>query len=359
MLSQSHPEWFESSTIVSLQLAKPLRDDLKIEVSSSLVGVKDIFISFDDYISTVVSGLDVEVKLKINDGVMTTIHEPIQVLKISQNKRRWLETISYAGYLDVPAREYTASNADRLREIYSDGVSWGFAALSTAQNLIAPLGRKTIGGLSTNIHGLMADSFIGCVEFLPSSAKRDASVHPAAPKDVLRKWADEQVDLLKNAKVDLLSWCAATVSLFDLGLDPIDTLHCLFNQSGNIIIADLRIIYDMLKTTGIAILKSTIGEAHVEINSSIVSYEHYLCFVPTRNSGFLTLTIDDSLPKYSNSFLGCLWRYTMMRGEVLDVEVRSGIGVSILRMAVDVMIIKIVPSATADAAPVRQAKPFA
>ena len=70
------------------------------------------------------------------------------------------------------------------------------------------------------------------------------------------------------------------------------------------------------------------------------------------NSGFLTLTIDDSLPKYSNSFRGCLWRYTMMRGEVLDVEVRSGIGVSILRMAVDVMIIKIVPSATADAAPV-------
>ena len=70
------------------------------------------------------------------------------------------------------------------------------------------------------------------------------------------------------------------------------------------------------------------------------------------NSGFLTLTIDNSLPKYSNSFRGCLWRYTMMRGEVLDVEVRSGIGVSILRMAVDVMIIKIVPSATADAAPV-------
>jgi hypothetical protein len=347
MLSQSRPDDFESSTIVSLHLTKALLNDHKIEITSSRIGLKNISISFADYISTIVAGLDIRVKLKVNDGVWITIHQPISEINTAHSKRTWLETISYAAYLDVSARDYIGGNADRLQEIRSDDASWGMATLATCVNLPAALGRRTIGGLSTNVHGLMTDSFIGCLEFQPNSAKRDASALPAAPKHALQKWANGQVQLLKSSNVDSLSWCAATVSFYDLGLDPTDILQCLFNKSGNLVIADLRIIYNMLKTTGIAVLKSTLVD-HIETMSSILSYEHYPSFIPVRNSGFLSLQMEGPVPKETNSFLGCLWRYAIVQNEVLEITVKKGVGHSNLGATVDVMLIKIVPLVTAD-----------
>ena len=59
---------------------------------------------------------------------------------------------------------------------------------------------------------------------------------------------------------------------------------------------------------------------HVDFHVQQLSYENYLTFKATTASSFLSLELEGGLPKYPNSFIGCLYRRAQKDGYGLKFE---------------------------------------
>ena len=85
----------------------------------------------------------------------------------------------------------------RLREIRDVEKCYGLAAIDVlGEHGGVFLSGKAVGGL-VNPHSRYGDSFVGIIDHIPSTARRDAG-EMAAPKHCVDTWMSEQIALLKE-----------------------------------------------------------------------------------------------------------------------------------------------------------------
>ena len=121
----------------------------------------------------------------------------------------------------------------RLREIRDGEKCYGVAAIDVlGQHGGVFLSGKAVGGL-VNPHGRHGDSFVGVIDHIPTTARRDAG-EMAAPRHCVDMWMSEQMALLEEAHLSEIESILASYSICDLGYDPKGVLQGLWvrSQSG-------------------------------------------------------------------------------------------------------------------------------
>ena len=224
ILSDQRPQDFgmDISTRVILDL-KPNAgvDPSKVRIPCNVSGQRPFDVPFSDYVAALVSGIDVPISVETN-GVAVEVHDGFPP---SQKWRgRWLRSLSYvpAG-VNAPAERLADLVSPRLREIRDGERCYGLAALRVEH--AAPqdfLCGKAVGGFVT--HDTLG-AFVGLIEHLPNSAKREPG-DIAAPRDAINTWLAEQVSLL-DGRLTVGHCILASYSLCAFDYDPIDVLKRL------------------------------------------------------------------------------------------------------------------------------------
>lgn len=330
------------SSIVTCRLKQPLHNS--VEVKSTIIGKQDLQVALGDYIPSIVAGLDVRVEFQqAGEGSWQTVHHPITSLRAPADIRKWLEKVAFVSYTNDGTQAIIETHYRRLRPVtYNDSI-YGLAAISTSFNpSIRYLGTMTIGGLALPSHG--PDSFIGYMDYQPSSAKRDASNKLSAPPEAIREWADEQIKILKEENIGDLEWCVVTTNLCDFDIDPTEIARIPFLRNGSLIILDLPGVIAMARETGIGILRSgfidhveTHGKIDLDPNAKLL-FNNLPVFRPIKNCSFLNLSIENNIPKNMNCFIGCVYRYALRLDFELKFKIQKAIGQSTY-WPVDLMVI--------------------
>jgi hypothetical protein len=140
------------STRIVLKL-KPnsLAESNNVEIRRNTVGYKPFNVPFEDYLASMVSGLDVKVVFVNSENEGTTVH--VKHDSPEFNAENWLKKISFCNYQDDPnVEKYISSNIQRLRPVIDGkGVRQGFAAISTLGRQPTFLSSATIGGLALGV----------------------------------------------------------------------------------------------------------------------------------------------------------------------------------------------------------------
>ena len=197
-------------------------DPLKMKIRCNILGQEDLNVPFDAYVAALVSGIDVPVSVDM-DGETTQVHKGFP--PDSEDRVEWLQKLSFvaAGVNTRVARLVTPS-ASRLREVREGNTRYGFAAIRTFNTGLCDfLSARTVGGLNTRDEHPSADPFLGVIDYLPRSAKRDPG-EIAAPGSAIETWLTEQVRLLEG-RLSPIESVLASYSLCDFDYDSIDVLQ--------------------------------------------------------------------------------------------------------------------------------------
>jgi hypothetical protein len=124
-----------------------------------------------------------------------------------------------------------------------------------------------------------------------------------------------------------LEWAIATLSLCDLKIDPSDILTVIMSIGGNYIFCTLDGLFDLSKSTGIAVIESSFLN-HIDTWNSVQQFESFPTFRPMANSHFLSIERDGSIPRHPNTLVGCLHRYAKGKGYSLYFEQRPNVATS-------------------------------
>lgn len=317
------------STIVTCTL-KPINGGRPSDWIYKLSTTRTLIVSFVDFVSRLVLGLDVPVDVSVNNADLIRVHEPIsEIINSDEAKFEWLKKITYSKYL-VPSVDLEETSK-RLRPLYLNGTPVGLAALNIKlgqQDLATAGGLSSVGGFLpsgySNLNG--QQTYFGYFEQLPNSAKRDAGTR-VVPRAVLDEWINNQVELLAEQKFQPAERFALTNHLCDFDFDPTPYLLVVFFKGNQAFVLSLDQLFELMKSEPIAIFKFGIMN-HVDIYVQQSTYENYMTLRPTGNSSFLSLELDGGVPKNPNSFIGCLHRRALkenssLRFEVIPTTVRS------------------------------------
>jgi hypothetical protein len=319
----------DTSTIVSCALHEQTLDDQgKIFLHSGVMNEPNLRIKLEDYIAIIAAGLDVSVQLKMGDDEFIEVHRPISTVIAEGDQERWLLKLALSSYRAIEFTEKARRDATRLRPLTSGDQIVGLAAIELSQNAHA-FNVRTVGGLATSISGRASSGFVGFIDFSSGSAKREGRA-VVAPESALTGWANEQFQLLDTTSTDLISWCMATCSFADLGIDPSPRLHALFRNVSGVWILQLSEIYTRLESAPIALMKSGFAN-HLDTLGQQLPFADFLTFIPVKNSNFLSL--EGFLPAIEGqasasspfSFVHCLQRYCEQKGRKLDFELRKDV----------------------------------
>ena len=211
------------STRVRLELKSLARfDHHRIKIPCNILGQEPFFVSFMDYLASLVAGVDVSISLEL-DGVKTKVHEGFPPPK--DRRSQWIRSLSYVpARVNAPADQIADSVSERLTEIRDGETCYGLAALRIDRP--APhdfLTAKAVGGF---VNHDPQGAFVGLIEHLPSSAKREPG-EAAVPREALDRWLSEQVSLLPAGMTPQQN-ILACYSLCHFGYDPIDVLAGIF-----------------------------------------------------------------------------------------------------------------------------------
>ena len=215
----------EISTRIELVLNPRVVSDLtRMRIKRSVIGQEDIYVPFDAYVAALVSGIDVPVSVS-TDSEPTQVHNGFP--PHPRDQEGWLRKLSYASAgANEPANSLVPAIVNRLREIRDDTTIYGLAAISTFR--AGPcdfLSAKSVGGITARDQHYTADAFVGLIEYLPRSAKRDPG-EIAAPRSAIESWLSEQVALLQGHLSPLES-ILASYSLCDFDYDSINVLQAI------------------------------------------------------------------------------------------------------------------------------------
>jgi hypothetical protein len=324
ILSSGRPQDFPStaSTVVKIDLIDGIVPPEGIKITRGHMGETDFHITMSDYLSALVCGIDVDVEFRDADSdTYELLHTSIQNIENAQSKGNWLRKIAFTSYGKTQiSEEEIGILQNRLRFIDNDNRKLGLAAISSSLKQGSTfLSMRTIGGLPTSVHSRGSDQFVGFIDYLPKSAKRDATDMPAASRDVLESWAREQVEILKVENVEPLEWASVTCSLCDMKLDPYEVFRAVIMLGDKAYIQTLQEIFELSKTRGIAVFKASFGD-HIDTHTAQKSYGEYPTLRPLRNSGFLSLERIEGSAKDKFSFIGCLERYAQAQNYAVDIE---------------------------------------
>lgn len=211
------------STRVSLRLKEgTILHDHLVKIKNPRLNSPDIKVTFADYLSAIVAGLDVCVTYINPEGSQTCIH--IDDFFKEENHERWLRQISFCDHQHhrPSFQEYISSNYQRLRPIIENGACHGLAAISTHISDDNFLALHTIGGLATSVHIRHEYHFIGYIDYKPESAQRNSTEGYSVSENVIQSWAVEQMSLLESTDLDEFEQCCVAYGLAHFNQDPID-----------------------------------------------------------------------------------------------------------------------------------------
>ncbi|AMF99379.1 ATP-binding protein [Vibrio harveyi] len=326
LLKNELPNDFRASVSTQVKLhlkLDPFVEGDLVEVKRNLAKTNNLRVSIKNYLSAICAALDVPVKLKINEQDYLRIHSDIRKEK---NHFDWLKKISFADSQSQEVMKLVESSSARLRPIVDNGIWHGLAAISIApDNQQNFLSMRTVGHLASSLHGRSSDDFIGYIDYLPQSAKREGQIYSAS-ESAIRVWANEQVEILKEKGLSDVDRCYLAYSLCHFGVDPIDIGYVIVNKNGELEVYSFEQLAEMSLHQEIAFLKSDYD--HIETHTRIQFLEGKVTIKPLRNSEFLSLRLNDGVPDNENTILGCLFRAIEKLGRTPKIRVEKDVGES-------------------------------
>lgn len=320
------------STIVKLTLDKKYEKWPSVyEVKRNQFQSTNLEVPFSAMLSTIVTGLDVDVYYKEFDTDSICVHHRIDAINF--DKKAWLRELSFADYQKNKALDDFIDNNYTRLEFLRDGQGQinGLAAIGTElsqeQNF---LGCSTIGGLLTGFHSRSSENWMGFLDTNPNSAKRDGGKFRASD-DEIEEWVNKQLKLLDvaNSK-ELVVRLRLQIAMQVFKVDPIDiaVAYCMDNSG-----AFYLMTLDLLVQNLVAGLKLIFVDAHYFSSSEDDGHgdsyiapndlktnlkKDELLYVPVLNSGFLTYKLIDKVPQNDYGFIDCLYRTTLSKGYKLS-----------------------------------------
>lgn len=295
-----------------------------ITLKTNYAGAKKFGCTLEDFVSALTVGVDVPVRVFVTGASSVQVHDG-ECANVKKS-RDLLSRISFlASRNDASLREYIDINHHRLRPIKrGDGAIVGMAAISThsatAQML---LGLRTVGGLPTGVAIGSSDAFIGYMDYLPASAKRDVDV-PEATEDALKSWGIEQLEILESENAGDYERCIASGYFGDYGVDPINFARVYITLGGGSVFKSYQELAADAAANNliIGILKSPEMD-HVDTYSSISEVPGVALIRPLANSRSCNLKMVNGKPEALTSIIGCLHRAILDYGRTPEWELRE------------------------------------
>ena len=326
-LSCDRPDDFgmDLCTRVELEL-KPgvVQDPDQITIRCNLQRHEEFAVTFPDYVAAMVSGINVPVVVETAKG-RPRVHErfPPEYGK----REEWLGALSYvtAGVNEL-AKNGLRQASSRLREIRDGEKCYGLAAVDVlGQAGGVFLSSKAVGGL-VNPHSRYDDSFVGLIDHLPSTARRDAG-EMAAPQHSIEIWMSEQMDLLKRADLSPIESILASYSICSLGYDPKDVLKGLFValDGRKVFMSTNQITESLQSGVRLGFPVSPLTGHHLDQFSDSVRVPDILICVVLRSGKFNAAAISSGVPEEVNSLIGVVHRVLVEAGESPEWTMREGV----------------------------------
>jgi len=290
--------------------------DSKIEIKRSLINSSSLHVVFEDFIAAICAGLDVSVYYSENTGPETLVHQNIEESDFDIDK--WLNKISFSKYQTSPNVQLNIIKAkNRVRPIIENDKILGLAAISTQveseQNF---LGINTVGGLASSIHSREGSLFIGFIDYLPDSAKREGHINYTATEGEIKKWAQRQLELLTEMELNVVERYIAASNLCHFNVDPIDIATVPVSVNGQIHFLSFDILSNLIGHTRIAFLTSSIFRREsIDSFNEIQSIPGFALIKAFRGNNFNFLKVNGGIPENNNSILDCLHRTVIKAGK--------------------------------------------
>ena len=314
-LSKQKPEPFgmDFSTRVEIEFRKNfIPDPGRMNIHASLHGHTDFYVTFRDYVAAIVSGVGIRVFVEL-DGEAVLVHGGFPPK--TEDREDWLKTLSYVSCgVNANAHGIMADHVNRLREIRDGDNCYGLAAISSSSSSGADfLSAKAVGGL-VSPHDRHGASFVGLIDHLPRNAKREAG-EIRAPKESIKVWLEQQVNLLKGENLNPIQSIAASYSLCEFDYDPIELLHRILVLNDNKyeywILDQIPMFLDNGSRLGFRV--SSLG-SHLENYGQQHSLAGISTCVVLRGGKFNDVGLENGIPKNPKSLIGVIHRKLTEKG---------------------------------------------
>ena len=286
----------------------------KFTIRCNLQGHENFDVTFEDYVGSMVAGVDVSVVV-VTDRGRRRVHEGFPPKPAKRGD--WLGKLSYLnGGVNEGAKSGLIRAIPRLRELRDGEKCYGLAAI----DVLGPSGGlflsgKAVGGLA-DPHNRHNDSFVGLIDHFPATAQRGPG-EVAAPRDCMARWMAEQIDLLKEANLSEAESIFASYSIRGLGFDPIEVLQgLLLSSEEGVCFESIHSIPGSLKR-GLRLgfpMSHTLGH-YLDSHSGIVQTSGMWMCVVMMNGEFNNAKLSGSNPDDPNSLIGIVHRVLVTAGE--------------------------------------------
>ena len=315
-LSSERPPDFSMDVCTRVEvILKPnvVVDPDRMKIRCNIIGQKDLHVPFDAYLAALVSGIDVPVSVDVG-GEATQVHKgfPPDI----EDRAEWLRKLSFvATGVNARAAGQITSLTSRLREVREGSTCYGLAALSTHRaGLCDFLSARTVGGINARDEHPTADPFVGVIDYLPRSAKRDPG-EIAAPRSAIKTWLKEQVNLLESGLSPIES-VLASYSLCNFDYDAIDVLQGIpvITSNGQ----QFWFLRDLVQTlsTGnrLGFRVTNIGSLRLEQNGEQHSIDDIATCLVVWNGKFNEAEMSPTEPTKPYSLVGIVHRVLVSQG---------------------------------------------
>ena len=313
------------STSVLLHLRTPVSETVSIK--RTYAGEPPLEIDFSDYLAGLAVGLESPVYLE-RGGTRSNVHENIE--DAIKHPDVWLRKLCCAqrqcnGNLDT----YIAANAKRLRPLRKNGRCVGFAAITTRNDGKSEfLSMRTVGGLGGLGHSGSDDPFMGFLDYLPNSARREAG-EKSAPAEELSRWGREQLGILKTLSLTPIEQYFASKSLVEFGLDPIDLFVVPISMGPGAALVSVDEMAKLLLQQQFVMFRSQMHKFADQYHQ-VFAFRDMIIVKPIGGGRFSSADFSDGEPKDRLSLAGCIHRGLVLRGLRPRWKIEEGAARSIL-----------------------------
>ena len=315
-LAEERPHDFSMDVCTRVELVlKPLvvSDPSRIRIRRAIMGQEDLYVSFVAYVAALVSGIDVPVSVQ-TEADQTKVHNGFP--PDLNEQAEWLRRLAY---ISDGANQQSASLVTpltaRLREIRDGNVCYGLAAISIDR--AGPcdfLSAKTVGGLTARDQHYTGDPFVGVIDHLPRSAKRDPG-DIAVPRKAIESWLVEQVNLLGGRLSAMQSmWASYSLCSFDYdAIDVLQSIPVITSEGVSFwLLSDLSHLLSTGNRLGFRV--SNYGTLRLEQNGEQESIQGIATCLIVENGKFNEADMTASGPKKPKSLVGLVHRTLVAQG---------------------------------------------
>jgi hypothetical protein len=317
----------DDSTLVRLTVAdEVIPADRMVTIKSGIAHMADVRVPLADYLAVYFAGLDVDVTIDV--GEAATVRHARQPLKVI-DRLDWLHRLAFTKYREpTAAHNLNTAVGNRLRPIFENDRCVGLAAISALPQPRVPFASvPTVGGLAVTAQGGRANFYIGFLDHSALSAKRDQGERTASSETV-RQWAQEQLELLKQADLNPIQRAAVAYALAEFDIDPTEIAMFAIRTGPGCEFLTADQVVDRLHGRRLLFWKSSL---HDHIDNYVGSgYKDYDVFVSIDNGKFNALKMENGIPAVRNSAIGCLHAAMDKRGIRPHWVLRENIAASIL-----------------------------